>query len=260
MRLVVFGLTVSSSWGNGHATLWRGLVRALIARGHQMAFFERDVPYYAGHRDLLALPEGGSLILCPRWEDALPLARRHLAGAEVALVTSCCPDGLAATDLVLSSPAGLKVLYDLDTPITLARLDAGDPVSYIGPALRLPAWRFLIGGTLYPHDFPWADNIFFVRHIPPPERPAFYCSSPLTLNVTRQAMAQMGYCPSGRLFEAAACGAALLSDDWEGLDRFFAPGSEIQTIHLERGTGENREHRDTAALSGFPGNFCSEIR
>ncbi|HZB39082.1 MAG TPA: glycosyltransferase, partial [Beijerinckiaceae bacterium] len=87
--------------------------------------------------------------------------------------------------------------------------------------------RFLIGGAQYPTDFPWTDNIFFVRHLPPADHPAFFSSSRLTLNVTRQAMAEMGWCPSGRLFEAAACGAAILTDDWDGLDAFFEPGREI---------------------------------
>ena len=63
--------------------------------------------------------------------------------------------------------------------------------------------------------------------MPPPEHPAFFCSSRLTLNVTRRAMAEMGYCPSGRLFEAAACGTPVLSDWWEGLDAFFEPGREV---------------------------------
>jgi spore maturation protein CgeB len=94
-------------------------------------------------------------------------------------------------------------------------------------ARRLPARRFLLGGAQYPVGFPWADNIYFVRHLPPSEHPAFYSSSRLTLNVTRAAMAEMGCCPSGRLFEAAACGAPVLSDPWPGLEEFFTPGSEI---------------------------------
>ncbi|HEX2610889.1 MAG TPA: glycosyltransferase, partial [Gemmatimonadales bacterium] len=76
-------------------------------------------------------------------------------------------------------------------------------------------------------QFPWSDNIFFVRHLPPSEHSAFYSSSRLTLNVTRAPMALLGYCPSGRLFEAAACGVPVLSDAWEGLDQFFEVGSEI---------------------------------
>jgi spore maturation protein CgeB len=80
---------------------------------------------------------------------------------------------------------------------------------------------------MYPQDFPWTENIFFARHLPPHDHPAFYCSSRLTLNITRQSMAAMGYCPSGRLFEAAACGVPILSDTWDGLDSFFQPGREI---------------------------------
>jgi spore maturation protein CgeB len=302
VKLVVFGLTVSSSWGNGHATLWRGLLTALARRGHRVTFFERDVPYYAFHRDCTDFP-GHRLVLYREWSEALPLARAELADADAGMVTSYCPDGLAATDLVLGSDGPRRVFYDLDTPVTLERLAAGEPVSYLGPdglagfdlvlsytggtaldelksrlgaervaplygsvdpeahrpatplddyradlsylgtwaadrqealdalflepARRLPQQRFLIGGSQYPVDFPWGPNVFYVRHVPPPDHPAFYSSSRLTLNVTRGAMARMGYCPSGRLFEAAACGVPVLSDSWEGLDRFFEPGKEI---------------------------------
>ncbi|MBV9734544.1 MAG: glycosyltransferase [Acidisphaera sp.] len=303
MKIVIFGLAVSSSWGNGHAALWRGLIRALLADGHQVAFFERDVPYYAAHRDLAELPEGGRLILYPDWQHAQPRARRELAGADIGMVTSYCPDGIEATRLVQESRVAVRCFYDLDTPITLARLEAGEPVGYIGPeglagfdivlsytggaALRAlrerlgarrvvpvygsvdpqthhpvppvprfqallsylgtysddrqerlerlfvapararPGERFVIGGAQYPQQFPWAANIWFVRHLPPAEHAAFYCSSRVTLNVTRAAMAQMGWCPSGRLFEAAACGTPVLSDRWDGLESFFEPGREI---------------------------------
>jgi len=302
MKIVIFGLSVSSSWGNGHATLWRGLIRALGRRGHHVVFFEKDAPYYAENRDLSELP-GGRLVLYREWTEAAALGRAELADADVGLVTSYCPNGVEATELVLGSRAGLRVFYDLDTPVTLSRLTRGEALSYIGPAglsgfdlvlsytgggalealrsrlgarrvtplygwvdpeihrpaapaerfrsdlsylgtyaqdrqaaleallvepaRRLPDRRFLIGGAQYPQDFPWTPNIFFVRHLPPHEHPAFFSSSRLTLNVTRQAMAEMGWCPSGRLFEAAACGVPVLSDRWEGLDRFFEPGHEI---------------------------------
>lgn len=307
MKLVIFGLTVSSSWGNGHATLWRGLLKAFAQRGHDIVFFERDVPYYAAHRDLTQLPMG-ELCLYGSWGDLLPIARRHLADADVGVVTSYCPDGRAASELVLDSSAALSsaplsVFYDLDTPVTLSRVLAGESVSYlppqglgdfdlvlsytggdaltqlqtrlgarrvaplfgsvdpavhyplppveeyrsslsylgtyaddrqrtleslfVSPARLLPNRRFLIGGAQYPASFPWTDNIHFKRHLPPVEHASFYCSSRITLNVTRRAMAEMGYCPSGRLFEAAACGTPILSDPWEGLDEFFTPGSEI---------------------------------
>ena len=68
MRIVIYGLTITSSWGNGHATLWRGLCKALHELGHTIVFFERDVPYYAQNRDLTELPGGARLILYPNWE------------------------------------------------------------------------------------------------------------------------------------------------------------------------------------------------
>ncbi|WP_424137009.1 CgeB family protein [Roseomonas chloroacetimidivorans] len=301
MRLVIFGLAVSSSWGNGHAALWRALIAALISDGHRVTFFERDVPYYAENRDLHALPEGGELVLYRDWAEALPRARHALAEADAGMVTSYCPDAAEATALVMDSRA-LRVFYDLDTPVTLARLEAGEAVGYIGPeglggfdlvlsytgggaldalrdrlgarrvaplygsadpaihcpapapsdraalsylgtyaadrqaaldqlflepARRRPERRFVIGGAQYPQDFPWTVNTWFLRHLPPPEHPAFYAASRLTLNITREAMARSGWCPSGRLFEAAACGVAILSDSWAGLDAFFEPGREI---------------------------------
>ena len=302
MKIVIFGLAVSSSWGNGHATLWRGLCASLARRGHRVTFFERDVPYYAAHRDLWELP-GGKLVLYPDWTAVLATAQRELADADVGMVTSFCPDAIAASELVVSSAAALKTFYDLDTPVTLRSVDRGEAVAYLGPrgfrdfdlvlsytggralselkeklgardavplygsvdpavhapaaacgryaadlsylgtysadrdaalrtlfvevARRLPQRRFILGGSMYDAAFPWQPNIYFVQHVPPAEHPAFYCSSRLTLNVTRGVMAGMGFCPSGRLFEAAACGAPIVSDIWEGLDEFFEPGREI---------------------------------
>jgi spore maturation protein CgeB len=134
MRIVVFGLTVSSTWGNGHATLWRGLAAGLARRGHRLEFFERDQPWYAAHRDLDALP-GGALRLYARLADERARVETALADADVAMVTSYCPDALLATKLVLGSPAAVKVFYDLDTGVTLARLAAGEPVEWVGAGL-----------------------------------------------------------------------------------------------------------------------------
>src|SRR2546423_4655067 len=91
MKIVVFGLTITSSWGNGHATLWRGLCKALGRRGCHVVFFERDVPYYAGARDVDEVP-GGTLALYPDWESVKARAQRELREADVAIVTSYCPD------------------------------------------------------------------------------------------------------------------------------------------------------------------------
>jgi spore maturation protein CgeB len=97
----------------------------------------------------------------------------------------------------------------------------------VEPAKRRPDLRFVLAGPQYPGEFPWTQNIFFIPHVSPRDHAAFYCSSRLTLSVTRAPMAQMGYCPSGRLFEAAACGVPIVSDEWEGLDYFFEPSREI---------------------------------
>jgi len=302
MKIVVFGLTVSSSWGNGHATIWRGLCRALGSAGHDVVFFERDAPYYASHRDGVRFP-GCDLRLYGSWDAAREPARREVESADVAMVTSYCPDGVAASELALEACRGTRVFYDLDTPVTLERLDAGEPVPYlpaaglgdfdlvlsftgggaldalraclgarraaplygavdpqvhhpvarddrfaadlsclgtyaadrrramerlfVEPARRCPSRRFVLGGALYPDDFPWQANLWLLPHVPPSDHPAFFCSASLSLNVTRAAMAKWGWCPSGRLFEAAACGVAQISDTWEGLESFFEPGREI---------------------------------
>jgi spore maturation protein CgeB len=98
---------------------------------------------------------------------------------------------------------------------------------FIEVARRRPNSSFLLGGAQYPNDFPWTKNTLFWRHVAPGDHPAFYGSSRLTLNVTRASMAALGYCPSGRLFEAAACGVPIITDTWAGLEDFFSPGTEI---------------------------------
>jgi spore maturation protein CgeB len=95
------------------------------------------------------------------------------------------------------------------------------------PARRRPRERFLVVGSLYPDEISWPPNVERRWHLGPSEHPAFYCSCRLTLNVTRQPMLGVGYSPSGRLFEASACGSPLLSDWWPGLDELFTPGDEI---------------------------------
>ncbi|MCK6546522.1 glycosyltransferase [Myxococcota bacterium] len=302
MKLVVFGLSVSSAWGNGHATLWRGLIDALTRRGHHVTFFERDVPYYAAHRDLESLAPS-KLVLYPSWEEVRAFAAETVARSDAAIVTSFCPDGAAASELVLARGTGRRIFYDLDAPVTLEHLKGGQDVPYLpkgglgefdlvlsftggraldalrvvlgardvaplygcvdprvhrpvapdarwgadlsylgtysldrqerlerllfGPARLRPKLRFVVAGSLYPGDISWPQNVVKVDHVPPDAHASFYRSSPLTLSVTRAPMAAMGWCPSARLFEAAACGVPVLSDPWEGLETFFELGREI---------------------------------
>ncbi|MBW8856175.1 MAG: glycosyltransferase [Bradyrhizobium sp.] len=112
------------------------------------------------------------------------------------------------------------------------------------PAQRCSGQRFFIAGAQYPDDFPWAANIHFVRHLPPDLHPAFFCSVRATLNVTRAAMKEFRYCPSGRLFEAAACGVPILTDAWEGLEEFFEPGIQILPVERSQQVTEMLEMSD----------------
>src|SRR5438270_11602314 len=101
---------------------------------------------------------------------------------------------------------------------------------FLTPADRMPDARFVLAGSLYPWGWQWPANVARFGHVAPGEHPALYSSSRATLNITRDGMARTGYCPSGRFFEAAACGTAILSDWWLGLDSFFRPEEEILPV------------------------------
>src|SRR4051812_42548862 len=100
MKIVIFGLTVSSSKDNGHAGLWRKLCRDLSGRGHRVVFFEKDLPHFAAHREISELPCGGTLHLYPGWNAVASEARRELRDADVGLITSSCPDLPSAIELL----------------------------------------------------------------------------------------------------------------------------------------------------------------
>ena len=302
MKIVVFGLSITSTWGNGHGTTFRALLRALHERGHTVVFFEKDVEWYASNRDLPE-PDFCKVTLYDRWRDVLPLVRKHLNDADAAMVGSYFPDGIEVIEEIADSNATAKVFYDIDTPITLAGLRAegrtsylearqipvfdvyfsftGGPtlrelegrfgarravplycsfdsqqyrrfgvnrrfacdLSYMGtyapdrqpkldellsaPARRLPGKSFIVAGPQYPTDLHWPMNVRRIKHLNPRWHAKFYSSSRFTLNVTRREMVMAGYSPSVRLFEAAACGATIISDNWPGLDTFLAPNQEI---------------------------------
>ena len=299
MKIIFFGLSITSSWGNGHATTYRALIKGLRARGHQIAFFEQDAYWYADNRDL-PTPDFCRLLLVKDWQQ--PAIARELRECDLAVVGSYIPDGPRLIERVLDSPAPLKAFYDIDTPITMAQLRAtgetsylrapqipafdvyfsftGGPaltelesrfgaqrarplycsvdpaqyfcrpsrryacdMSYMGtyasdrqpkidelliqPALELRTLSFVVAGPQYPKQIKWPKNVRRIQHLNPRWHPHLYSSSRFTLNVTRREMVRAGYSPSVRLFEAAACGATIVSDNWPGLDEFFTPGAEI---------------------------------
>ena len=301
MKIVICGLSITSSWGNGHATTFRALCRALHRRGHDIVFFERDLEWYASNRDM-PKPPFCRVHLYENWNDVLGLLRREMSCADVALVGSFFPDGVKAIDEMCDSNASVKTFYDIDTPITVAKLRAGDveylrrdqvpgfdvyfsftggpmlrelesrfhaslavplycsfdpdryrsldpdprytcDLSYMGtyapdrqlkldelfckPAHALPQKEFLLAGPQYPAALRWPRNMRRIIHLEPEFHPYFYSSSLFTLNLTRNEMVEAGYSPSVRLFEAAGCGSAIISDEWAGLETFFRPGEEI---------------------------------
>jgi spore maturation protein CgeB len=121
MNIVIVGLSITSSWGNGHATTYRALIRALAARGHQVTFLERDVPWYAAHRDLPEPPYCQTMLYGSLAELRAEHARR-IAGADLVIVGSYVPEGRAVAEMVLRVALGCTAFYDIDTPVTLAAL------------------------------------------------------------------------------------------------------------------------------------------
>ncbi|MGI4755415.1 MAG: CgeB family protein [Janthinobacterium lividum] len=302
MKIVIFGLTITSSWGNGHATTYRSLCKALASRGHSIDFVEKDVEWYRSNRDL---PEPGycKVQLYEDWEPSAAWLTGLARGADVVVVGSYFPDAIAATEALLQAGCGPLLFYDIDTPITMSWLRLQGGCHYLegsmipryaaylsftgGPALAelqtrfgspraipfycsvderlytpsatreeyrcdlsylgtyaadrqpklmellndtarlLPEAACVVAGPQYPADVPWQPNVHRIMHLSPPEHPAFYSSSRFTLNLTRDDMVAAGYSPSVRLFEASACGAAILSDAWAGLEEFLTPGEEI---------------------------------
>ncbi|WP_235399199.1 CgeB family protein [Sphingomonas sp. SRS2] len=132
MRLVVLGLSLSSSWGNGHATTYRALLSAFAARGHDVLFLERDVPWYAEHRDL---PDPGYCRLA-FYSDLNDLRRwsAEIAAADAVIVGSYVPDGVQVGRFVLDVAEHVTAFYDIDTPLTLAKLERGEH-DYLTPDL-----------------------------------------------------------------------------------------------------------------------------
>ena len=302
MKVVIFGLSITSSWGNGHATTFRALCKALRARGHEIVFYEHDVEWYASNRDMPE-PPFCRVRLFESWSDIRSEVRKELLTADVAVVGSYFPDGLAAIAEMIDSNVPVKSFYDIDTPITVAQLRESGSTGYLradqipefdlyfsftggpmldeleqrfgarkavplycsfdpkeyrrfsvnkrfacdlsymgtyapdrqpkieellcGPARHLKDRNFLVAGPQYPKSVRWPENVRRITHLNPRWHARFYSSSRLTLNVTRRDMVRAGFSPSVRLFEAAACGSTLISDNWPGLETFFQPGQEI---------------------------------
>ena len=145
MKFVIFGLSITSAWGNGHASTYRALARALHGRGHRVVFFEHDLEWYRDNRDL-PHPDFCELRLFESWRRTVPAVRRELRDADVAIVGSYFPDAIAAAREVLDSAVAVKAFYDIDTPITLAALRKRGEAEYLRAA-DLPGFDLYLSFT-----------------------------------------------------------------------------------------------------------------
>ena len=308
MKIVILGLSITSSWGNGHATTFRSLVKGLNRREHKVLFLERDVPWYASQRDG-DYSEFCTVSLYQSLEELKTKYRQEVQYADAVIVGSYVPDGVEVGEWVLKTAKGLTAFYDIDTPVTLSKLErkdyeyihpdlipdynlylsfAGGPVldifksrygspdarplycsvdpdlyfpenlkdkwdlGYLGTysndrqpplnklmlksAEKWPDGRFVVAGPQYPDTIRWPENVQRIDHLPPARHRKFYNEQRFTLNITRKDMIRMGYSPSVRLFEAAACGVPVISDYWEGLNDLLKIGKEILVSYSHEDT------------------------
>jgi spore maturation protein CgeB len=298
MNVAWFGSSLVSSYWNGAATYYRGLVRALSGRGHRVTFFEPDAYERQQHRDIADPPWADVVVYQPgEWERELERA----ADADVVVKASgvgVCDAELEAGVLTLDAP--VTVFWDVDAPATLARLEddaddafralvplydailtygggapvveryaalgardcvpiynaldpdthhpvAADPrfevdLAFLGNRLPdreervdefflraaelLPDRRFLLGGAGW-ESRALPPNVDVLGHVSTNEHNAFNCSPLAVLNVLRASMAENGWSPATRVFEAAGAGACVVTDAWEGIEHFLEPESEV---------------------------------
>lgn len=302
-EIAFFGSSLLSSYWNGAATYYRGVIRALHARGHRVTFYEPDAFGRQQHKDLESVPYARVVVYSGTDPEAALAAVAQAESADVLVKAS----GVGVFDALLEEaviarrrPGRAVVLWDVDAPATLERLgrDAADPLrslvprfdcvlTYGGgdPVLRgyaqlgarraaaiynaldpdthfevprdpryeadlsllanrlpdrearvsafffaaaraLPDRRFLLGGAGW-DGAPLPPNVRWIGHVPTADHNAFNASALAVLNVARDSMARTGFSPATRVFEAAGAAACLVTDAWEGVEMFLAPGREI---------------------------------
>jgi spore maturation protein CgeB len=299
VRIAFFGSSLVSAYWNGAATYYRGIVKALAARGHQVTFCEPDAFERQAHRDM-ADPLWATVVLYRPELGAAAAALEQVADADV--VVKCSGVGVLDAELeaLVAETDALRIFWDVDAPATLARLEAdeddplrallprydlvltyggGDPVvrryralgardcvpvynaldpdthhpappdarfacdlAFLGnrlpdrearveefllrPAELLPERSFLLAGSGW-EGRPLPPNVRLMGHVSTNDHNALNCTPLAVLNVLRDSMAENGWSPATRVFEAAGAGACLVSDDWAGIEDFLAPGTEV---------------------------------
>jgi len=302
IRIAFYGSSLLSSYWNGAATYYRGLLSALAPFGYDITFFEPDVFDRQAHRDIDP-PPWARVHVYAATPEAARAALAEAAAADVVIKAS----GVGVFDaellngaLATAAPHALRVFWDVDAPATLAELRAGaapdlhralphldlvltygggepvvqaytalgakycipiynalDPSThypvaadpdfaadlaflanrmpdrearaeayFFAPARALPERRFLLGGSGWDGK-PHSSNVHLLGHLGSERHNAFNASALAVLNVARNSMAQIGFSPATRVFEAAGAGACLVTDAWDGIELFLNPGDEI---------------------------------
>jgi spore maturation protein CgeB len=303
MKIGFYGSSLLSSYWNGAATYYRGLLRDLARRGHDITFYEPDAYDRQLHRDIEP-PDWAKVVVWPATEaSALHVAARA-ADADVVVKASgvgVFDDLLLARVMAAARPNAIRIFWDVDAAATLDEVRAAGPshpirlalptldfvltygggetvvhsyqslgarrcvpvynaldpdlhfpvppeprfradlsllanrlpdreqrveAFFLEPALHAPDRRFLLGGNGW-DSRPLPDNVRAIGHVPTRDHNAFNTSAQAVLNVARDSMAAMGFSPATRVFEAAGAGVCLITDAWEGIELFLAPGTEV---------------------------------
>ena len=302
MRIAFYGSSLLSSYWNGAATYYRGLLQALAAHGHHITFYEPDAFERQSHRDIDP-PDWADVVVYPATEGGLRQVLTQAARADVVIKASgvgVFDDELVSGVMRHARVDALRVFWDVDAPATLATLAAspdhvlrralpqldavltyggGPPVvqAYITLGARLcvpiyngldpathfpvapdpayaadlgflanrlpdrearvetffleaaalqPTKTFLLGGAGW-DDKAMAGNVRRIGHVPVAQHNALNCSALAVLNVARDSMAEVGFSPATRVFEAAGAAACLITDAWDGIEMFLKPDEEI---------------------------------
>lgn len=313
MKIAFYGSSLLSSYWNGAATYYRGLIKDLAARGHSITFYEPDAFERQQHRDMDP-PDWARVVVYPATETAVRKVSEEASGADVVVKASgvgVFDDLLLERVIANSSPQALCIFWDVDAPATLTGLAAGAdrvlaralplldlvftfgggssaiaayellgaakcvPIYnaldaethcpappdqrfscdlaflgnrlpdrearveefFIQPASRLPAHAFLVAGNGW-SEKAMPGNVRSIGHLYTKDHNAFNSTPLAILNIARDSMASFGFSPATRIFEAAGAGACLITDAWEGLDKFLTPGVEVLVA---------RDGRDVAA-------------
>jgi spore maturation protein CgeB len=302
MKIAFYGSSLLSSYWNGAATYYRGMLGELAKRGYQITFYEPDAFDRQKHRDIDP-PDWARVVVYPATETAAQVVIGEAGEADVVVKASgvgVFDDELLEGVMAAARPHAVKIFWDVDAPATIAALRAdpsapmhrvlpgldmvltyggGPPVVsayeglgarlcrpvynaldpathhpvaadprfagdlnflanrlpdrearveefFLRPAALLPGRRFLIGGEGWA-DKPMPANVRKAGHVGTADHNAFNTSALAVLNVARDSMADVGFSPATRVFEAAGAGACLITDAWEGIELFLNPGEEV---------------------------------